>query len=394
MKSIVKTLLFPALLLGLLVGMTSRADAKPVRVLFLKVVYKGGFIQSSIKNGTPYLEAMLADPGGLTGPASLINPTLGTGDSILIPRDGFRIDTIGNGTNATEANIRKFVTLLDSVDVLVMLNTIGMGGILGSDSDRVKFLHFADTKGIVSVFSANDPHSSSSNAPTWPAYDSLCGALFKDWATASVNVLRDTLPFNTADSTFPLLNRGLLPQYRLVELWMSYTKNPRFEPGMHVLYTLNEADYTPSTRMGDHPVTWYRETLSGNGGRYFYTGLGRTDSLFQKNYFFRRQLYNAVIWASRYDSATGGIPSTVKAREVRAGKTGVFHATVSGSTLIVTPTEAEGYTVEIRTPDGRQITSVEARDGRPTTLSLRPHALYSVTVKSSLRRRSALVAMP
>src|SRR4051812_21189601 len=238
----------------LLLALITSAQAKPVRVLFLKFVYTGAYNPSSIKNGTPALEAMLRDPAGLKDSASLVNTTLGTGDGILVPRDGFRIDTVGNGTFATADNIAKFMALLDSVDVVVMANTVGFGGILATDADRAKFLHFADTKGIVSLYLAVDNHSNTSTAPIWAAYDSLCGAMFKDWASANVKVLRDSVPFNTTDSTFPVLNRGLLPKYTLNGIWMSYTNNPRSQPGMHILYTLNEADYIPGTKMGDHPI--------------------------------------------------------------------------------------------------------------------------------------------
>src|SRR6478609_6920370 len=114
MKSLAKTILLSTLLLGLM----GSGEAKPVRVAFLKVVGPSGYVHTAIKNGTPYFENMLLNPTGLTGAASLVNSTLGTGDSILVPRDGFRIDTIGNGKIFTASNVTKFVQLLDSVDVV------------------------------------------------------------------------------------------------------------------------------------------------------------------------------------------------------------------------------------------------------------------------------------
>ena len=387
MKTPQKPLIFGALLLGLL----GLSEARPVRVLFLKVVFKGAYNPSSIKNGTPYLESMLADPAGLKDTASLVNSTLGTGEGIVVPVDGFRIDTIGNGTIATAENISKFVSLLDSIDVLVLANTVGFGGILSADSDRARFLHFADTKGIVALYLANDPHSNTSVAPTWASYDSICGAMFKDWATANATVLQDSLPYNTTDSTYPILTRGLRPAYRINEKWMSFTTNPRPLPGMHILFTLNEKDYTPGTRMGDHPISWYRNALSGNAGRYYFTGLGGIDTLYRKNYLFRRSVYNAIVWASGDEFSKVVAVHPITSREARNG---VFRATVTGSTLVVTPLEKGDYKVTVRALDGRRIVLQEARDGQPTTFSLRPRALYSVTMQSGQQRRSALVAVP
>ena len=83
--------------------------------------------------------------------------------------------------------------------------------------------------------------------------------------------------------------------YTFKEELCSFTKNPRTLPGVHVLYTLDENSYASTTRMGDHPFAWYQNSLSGHGGRYFFTALGHTDSLYQKNYFFRRQVYNSIL---------------------------------------------------------------------------------------------------
>ena len=79
-----------ALLSLLLLVLMTPVKAKPVRVLFLKFVFTGAYTPTSIKNGTPAFEAMLRDPASLTGGASLVNSTLGTGDSIVIPRMGFK----------------------------------------------------------------------------------------------------------------------------------------------------------------------------------------------------------------------------------------------------------------------------------------------------------------
>ena len=378
--------------LAVLFALAATAQAKPIRVLFLKIIYTGGWLHSSIVNGTPQFEAMLKNPAGLTGTASLVNSTLGTGDSIVVPPDGFQVDTIGNGTQVTSSSplVARFVSMLDSTDVLVMSNTLGFGGILTSTTDRAKFLEFAATKGIVAFHSANDNHSNSSSAATWNSYDSLCGAMFKDHATALSLMLKDTLPVNTTDSNFIDLNKGLLSTYRFNEELYSLTKNPRSNPGFHVLYTLDEKVYKPTTKMGDHPYVYYSTSLSGRGGRYWYSSEGHTDSLFQKNYSFRRQFYNAVLWAAKY----GSTPTSIRGEQPAFVKSGVFTTSMSGSSLVVSPLVAGAFTVEIHGLDGRRIGFAEAKDGQPITFSLRANALYSITVESGQGRRSSLVAMP
>jgi len=374
-----------------LLGMFSTIQAKPIRVLILKIVYSGGYLHSSIKNGTPQFEAMLKNPAGLTGAQSLVNSTLGTGDSIVVPEDGFIIDTVGNATQvtSTSASVTKFMSLLDSADVLVMSNTLGFGGIITSANDRAKFLEFAATKGIVAWHSANDNHSSSSTAPTWAAYDSLCGALFKDHATANALMLQDTLPFNTTDSNFAVLNKGLLSSYRFNEELYSLTKNPRTNPGFHVLYTLDEKVYTPSTRMGDHPYSYYNESLSGRGGRYWYTSEGHTDSLFQKNYSYRRQFYNAVLWAARYQPAA----TAIRAGQSAMVNTGAFKTSIAGSALMVTAMQEGAHTVEIRGLDGKIVASERGNGMQVHTFNLRPNSVYSVTTTGLKGRQSKLVTL-
>jgi type 1 glutamine amidotransferase len=327
----------------------------------------------------------------LSGTAAIYDTVKGTNDSLIIPPDGFKVDTVGNSTYVTSsaAGTLKFVALLDSIDVLIMSNTLGFGGILTSTTDRNKFLDFAKTKGIVAWHSANDNHSSSSTAGTWAAYDSLCGAMFKDHATSNVTMLADTLPFNTTDSSFIALQKGLKSSYRFNEELYSLTKNPRSNPGFHVQTTLDEKTYTPTTKMGDHPYVYYSESLSGLGGRYWYSSEGHTDSLFQKNYSFRRQFYNAVIWASHYNPSVAINPG-----KVNLVKSGVFKTAVNGNSLVLSPLMAGSFTAEIRGLDGKRIASAKGENGKPVTFELAPNLVYAVTATSGNSRQTGLITMP
>jgi type 1 glutamine amidotransferase len=383
--------------LAVLLTMASSVQARPVRVLILKILVSSGWVHPSIKNGTPSFETMLKNPAGLTGAASLVNSTLGTGEGITIPQDGFLVDTVGNATlvNGTSPSTIKFMSMLDTIDVLVMANTLGFGGVLTSTTDRNKFLEFAKTKGIVAFHSANDNHSPSSTAGTWAAYDSLCGAMFKDHATANVNMLRDTLPVNTTDSNFAPLNKGLVATYRFNEELYSLTKNPRLSPGFHVLYTLDEKSYTPSTKMGDHPYVYYNESLSGLGGRYWYSSEGHTDSLFQKNYSFRRQFYNAVLWASKYVEDPGRYGVTaITPGKINNVKSGVYKTSVNGNSLVLSPVIAGPFTAEVRGLDGKKIASARSENGTPVEFQLNGNMIYTVIAQMGNSRQAGLVTLP
>lgn len=366
--------------------------AKPIRVLFLKIRFSGTYSHTSTINGIPYLEEMLKNPAGLRDTLNLTNSVSGTGAPPVIPADGFQVDTIGNGTMATSSSpsVARLFTLLDSIDVLVLPNVIQLADFIVADSVRAKFLRFADTKGIVSLHGSNNNHCSSCTGATWYKYDSLCVALFKDHVTTTAEMLRDTLPFNIQDSGWGLLTGGLLPKYSFYEEFTSYTRNPRTSvsnSGVHILFTLNENTYTPTTVMGDHPYVWYTEAPPGHGGRFFYSGLGHVDTLFSQNYFFRRQFYNAVVWASRYN---GSVVSA--APGISGHRTPSFKTVVEGATLRILPFAAGSVTIEIRSLVGKKI--AVHRGSGPQAFPLQQGSTYAVNVSGPNGRQSRLVAVP
>ena len=79
------------------------------------------------------------------------------------------------------------------------------------------------------------------------------------------------------------------------EEWYTYDKSPR--PNVHVLASVDEGTYTPSTtiKMGDHPVVWTNEHVKA---RNVYIFMGHHGELFE-NKAFTTIFHNAILWASQ-----------------------------------------------------------------------------------------------
>ena len=78
--------------------------------------------------------------------------------------------------------------------------------------------------------------------------------------------------------------------------WYIYDKNPRSNPSIQVLATVDENSYTRKTpvKMGDHPVIW---TNTGVRGRNLYFQFGHSPKL-AENEAFKTLLLQSVLWAA------------------------------------------------------------------------------------------------
>jgi uncharacterized protein len=78
------------------------------------------------------------------------------------------------------------------------------------------------------------------------------------------------------------------------EEWYTYDTSPR--PNVHVLASVDEKTYTPSTeiKMGDHPVIWTNEHYKA---RNIYIFMGHHPELFA-NQSFTKIFKNAIFWAA------------------------------------------------------------------------------------------------
>jgi type 1 glutamine amidotransferase len=79
------------------------------------------------------------------------------------------------------------------------------------------------------------------------------------------------------------------------EEWYTYDKSPR--PNVHVLASVDENTYTPSTpiKMGDHPVVWTNEHYKA---RNIYIFMGHRPEHFQ-NQSFTTLFHNSILWAAQ-----------------------------------------------------------------------------------------------
>jgi hypothetical protein len=327
----------------LLIGAISVSAAAPIRVGIFKGVGAGAGTRwhESTHAGSAAIAAMLANPAqaGLQDP-----PIPSRGFSIAM----FGVDTScnNNGCAPSAEQLAAFIAALDTLDVVIFPNNTSIGNAIVDSNQRQRLNAFWLTRGVIALYASVDTRG------TWALWDSIHGARFSNWLAAQ----NGTVHLDTAEpsSQFPsrkYLNRGLPDTARLIEEWIVFADSGariRSRAGLVPTVNLDEKSLTSTSgpRMGDHPASWYRELPQG--GRFFYTSLGRRIQLYDSA-FFRRQVYNAVLWASK-DTTGWGVYGGVGVRDARASAASPLKAWVSGSRIHVRV--AEGATVELFSLDG------------------------------------------
>lgn len=314
----------------------------------------GGYIHP-ISQQTPLIKKMLLNPAA----ANLQNP--------VIPPEGFTVDSLGPATqNGTTTDGHNLILALPTHDVVVCVNNTAFTGMF-SVTDQKAFLAWAAEKGhgVVAFHGATDDNGN------WPEKITYFGGKFTTHTTAPVGVLADSTPSNATDVNFQAINAGLAKSYTITDEWYSYQSAPRAIPGIHVLTTLNEATYSPDSKMGDHPISWYR--ASDGGGRLYYTGAGHDWVYFRDTYWLRRQMYNGILWASGW-TAGSSVSETKKNPQFDAG-----NAQVSGTSLTVSVFRDGPNTVEIHSLDGKCMAIKHGRGAQSYTISgLKSNTVYAV----------------
>jgi type 1 glutamine amidotransferase len=126
--------------------------------------------------------------------------------------------------------------------------------------------------------------------PMWNWFSDFMGSIrFKDYiadfAAAKVNV---------EDKTHPCMKE--VPASFIIQKdeWYTYNQSPR--PNVHVIASVDETTYTPSStiKMGDHPVIWTNEHYAA---RNIYIFMGHSPDLFE-NKAYTTLFRNAVFWAA------------------------------------------------------------------------------------------------
>ena len=169
---------------------------------------------------------------------------------------------------------------LPQSDVVVFLMT--SGDVLDAPEQAALEAHVRRGGGFVGVHSAADTEYD------WPFYGTLAGAWFKDHPAiqrARLHVERDLSP-----------RLDFLPEsWEREDEWYNFRDNPRAEPAVRVLMTLDESSYQGGSMGPDHPIAWCREL---DAGRSFYTGLGHTTESWQDPLFVQH-IAAGLRWAAR-----------------------------------------------------------------------------------------------
>ena len=125
----------------------------------------------------------------------------------------------------------------------------------------------------------------------WPWFSSFMGGIrYKNYIASFV-----TGTVSVEDKNHPVM-KGVPPTFVIErEEWYTYDKSPR--PNVHVLATVSEDSYTPSTTIkmgGDHPVVWTNEHMKA---RNIYIFMGHQPDHF-KNPAYTTLFKNSIFWAA------------------------------------------------------------------------------------------------
>src|SRR4051794_33268214 len=170
-------------------------------------------------------------------------------------------------------------SMLSHYDVVIFVSTTGD---FLNDTQQAAFERFIRSgKGYVGIHAAADAEY------TWPWYDKLVGANFRNHpaGTPTATVVRE-------DTTDPS-TQGLPDRWTRTDEWYNFQSpvnpvvngggddySPRNTAGVHVLLKMDESTYDEDDGNAvddDHPISWCQRY---DGGRSWYTGLGHTQASF------------------------------------------------------------------------------------------------------------------
>jgi type 1 glutamine amidotransferase len=240
------------ILLALFSTMSARAAAAPLKVLVFSKTE--AFRHASIPAGISALEEL----GAL---------------------HGWDVDATEDASQLNDNNLKRY-------DVVVWLNT--SGNILDL-RQKAAYERFQQShKGTVAIHEAG----TDTERDGWPWYRKMASVLF----SGHPRIQKATILVQ--DQTHPA-SFGLPLRWEHVEEWYSFASDPRLDPDVHVLASVDEETYDPGEfALGrgakDHPIAWYKQY---DGGRYFYTSLGHTYEDYQSDRYFRALITGAIEWA-------------------------------------------------------------------------------------------------
>ena len=231
--------------------------------------------------------------------------------------NNFLVDTIRDAAYLIPLNLEKY-------QAIIMNNSSELGKILNAQQ-KIDLMEYLKSHGHVGI------HLSAETMGSFPEYSEYMGTQSGSWggsiATVNLDTASDYAKTNFIPQTLPT-------QTQLSENWYAFRPNPRLAKGIHVLYTLDEANCPNCAKMGplpcstlvdgvwwrcpttgpeapppDHPIVWTRE--SETGGRMFYMAMGHNATSFS-NDFSKTLLLRAIQWAAKDSGTTVAMHSITK----------------------------------------------------------------------------------
>ena len=163
---------------------------------------------------------------------------------------------------------------LDSCDILVLLNSTG--DVFSNEEQAALQTYVRKGGKVLAIHAAADAEYG------WPWYKQMLGAWFDSHpAIQQANcVLTDMA--HAAGKNMPAT-------WTRTDEWYNFKE---IEPGIQVIYRLDEGSYSGGTNGASHPISWCH---SFEGGKIFYTGMGHTAETYSEPLFIQH-ISGAIEW--------------------------------------------------------------------------------------------------
>jgi type 1 glutamine amidotransferase len=179
-------------------------------------------------------------------------------------QNGFAVDATEDPSFFTDSGLSGYSA------VLFLLTT---GHVLEAAHQAAFERFIAAGKGFAGVHSAADTEYE------WSWYGGLMGAYF----ASHPDIQQATIHIEDADHP----STSWLPDpWVRTDEWYNFLGNPRDNPDIHVLASLDESTYSGGS-MGDHPIAWHH---AYQGGRAWYTAGGHTSESYSEPLFLAHLL--------------------------------------------------------------------------------------------------------
>jgi type 1 glutamine amidotransferase len=268
---------------------------------------------------------------------------------------------------------------------VVILNNSTESGKIFSTDQRAALLDYIKKGGFIGF------HGSGDTKGSWPDYTTYLGGELSSHGGGIAKLNLDTSEYAKSS----VLMKDMPVTQSFDEEWYAYKTNPRLSPGVHVLYTLDEASCAGCTKMGgDHPIMWVKEEPTG--GRTFYYAMGHGDNIFKTNAFCKTMLARALSWTSdctiKSPVCNVGIHETAPS----AGPSLEGMSVTGGSRSLTVETPRGGrHRVELLSLNGKRIAQFSGSGAQSYVFgNLRSGAVYSVVLHARTGRQASLVAVP